>query len=695
MHVRRAFLSAVLVCLGFFALVTVAAASSATSPELRLPAIAASSSAAIEDTWRSVTSPVTRALVAIALTDPNNGWAVGDGVILRLRDGVWSVATSPTHALLTSIALSDIDNGWAVGTDGTILHLTNGVWQDASLVNYYDILYDVALSGPNDGWATTRWGSIVRLSHGVWSVTPTPTNHQWYTVAARASDDAWLAGQFAVIGRLSGERCLWSGEPASSTHDFSSIALSGPDTGWIVGSQGITVRLENGTCREVTSPTAMTLTRVALTDSDNGWAVGYNGTIIQLKQGVWSKAASPTTQSLSGVAVSGADAWAVGYGGVILHRGGSVVSGRVTTAGNGPLAGVTVMDEQGHSAVTDADGQYTLRELEGGEHTLIAALPGYVFTPASHTIVVPPGASSLDFVANQARTVSLPYIALASRPDQPPGVWRPASSPTRNDLNAIALSSPNEGWAVGQFGTILRLHEGEWSEAVVRTRISATLNAIALSGPNDGWAVGEHGAMVQLSNGVWDQGPALTIFGLYAVVLNDANNGWATTSVGDILRLTDGAWSKVDNPDFWRPYALALSGPEDGWATQLDSTLLKLRHGHWSQATDFYPNAGQLRAIALSGSDDGWAVGDGIVRLQQGVWTFASYRTGLAAIALTGPDEGWAVGYSAILRLHRGVWSETENPPSDFLNGVAFNGTDHGWAVGRKGIIYRYAVPAP
>lgn len=70
----------------------------------------------------------------------------------------------------------------------------------------------------------------------------------------------------------------------------------------------------------------------------------------------------------------------------------------VVTAAAGPLAGVTVSNGAGDSAVTDAQGRYELA-LPEGAHTLTPALAGYAFEPPSREVNVPPDLEGVDFTA--------------------------------------------------------------------------------------------------------------------------------------------------------------------------------------------------------------------------------------------------------------------------------------------------------
>jgi hypothetical protein len=86
------------------------------------------------------------------------------------------------------------------------------------------------------------------------------------------------------------------------------------------------------------------------------------------------------------------------------------ISGRVTTSQGAGVAGVTVSAGGGASAVTAANGVYTITNLITGTYTLVPSKSGYIFSPPSRVVTVPPNKTGADFTASGQYRTYLPLI---------------------------------------------------------------------------------------------------------------------------------------------------------------------------------------------------------------------------------------------------------------------------------------------
>jgi len=89
-----------------------------------------------------------------------------------------------------------------------------------------------------------------------------------------------------------------------------------------------------------------------------------------------------------------------------LALGTTSISGRMIDGAGAPISGMTINATSGHSAVTSADGSYTIADLPPGAYTLTPG-DGYFWTPETRVVTAPPDATGQDFVGrNIYKTVT-------------------------------------------------------------------------------------------------------------------------------------------------------------------------------------------------------------------------------------------------------------------------------------------------
>lgn len=80
-----------------------------------------------------------------------------------------------------------------------------------------------------------------------------------------------------------------------------------------------------------------------------------------------------------------------------LYQQGYSISGQIKDANGNPIAGVQLSSNSGKDTVTDANGFYNITRLIAGTHTVTPMKLGYIFSPATRDLAVPPNAVEQNF----------------------------------------------------------------------------------------------------------------------------------------------------------------------------------------------------------------------------------------------------------------------------------------------------------
>lgn len=150
--------------------------------------------------------------------------------------------------------------------------------------------------------------------------------------------------------------------------------------------------------------------------------------------------------------------------------------------------------------------------------------------------------------------------------------WQPRRSGTREHLLDVYAASPSQACAVGAFGTVTvsadtgatwHAVKVPWDKLLSRFTkeygvIEPSLNAVYFSSPRIGFAVGEFGTIVRTSDGgsTWQAQAYGTLDTpqLVGVAFLDERSGWALSQDGSVLKTTDSGkhWSGGSSSDLAR-----------------------------------------------------------------------------------------------------------------------------------------------
>jgi hypothetical protein len=548
---------------------------------------------------------------------------------------------------LNSVFMLSPTSGWAVGDSGTIMSWNGHEWslvQSPTTVNLYSVLFPDT-SNPNDGWIV---GQTDTFTAGVF-----PTILHWDGVAWVRLDTSdglsWAGGQ---VGDL------WS------------LSFLSPSDGWAVGAPGIVAPVTNivhwsgmwgaggSWTWKKSSDVASTFYSVQVRSNTatpvGGYAVGgifgVSGAIQYWDGANWNvySGSVPSAALRSISMLSSIDAWAVGDPPVATPTNPTIIRLSGTTWG-GPMS----------VSALGIRNLYSILALDTNNAIAVGTLGGVGGTD----------------------------IIRFTTPS-----WTPVSSPATVDLFSICrVPGSSDIWAVGLGGTILRNMAGTWR--VLTSPVGAgnmavpppvpppNLESVHFTASNDGWAVGDSGTIMKYDGTTWSiyQTGPIVPNNLYSVFTISPIDGWAVGANGAILRLTGSGWGVVaqcPGPTCLQPGVVLRSVFEfpsgEAWAvgdasaggTGPATILHWVPPGPWSQVPSNTANTVNLNSVFfLADGSEGWAVGNPatlgtstvIDHWKSGVWTVVSYNPPFAGnlaldsvvIVNNNPSNVWITGTSS------------------------------------------------
>ncbi len=264
---------------------------------------------------------------------------------------------------------------------------------------------------------------------------------------------------------------------------------------------------------------------------------------------------------------------------------------------------------------------------------------------------------------------------------------QPSISLIASRLETIVMISANEGWVVGDNGTILHFDKGKWTR--VNSPTTEFITSIAMNSASDGWAVGKGGVILHYIGGRWAlvQSPTTNI--LYGIAFPSANDGWSIGDGGTILHYIGREWVLVQSPTTEYLGAIAMVSSSEGWAVGGGGTILHYKGGKWMLVQS--PTNALLTSVKMFSASEGWAVGwnsagkGTILHYTSGKWTLiqSPSATLLGDVAIVATNNVWVVGRDgSILHFDGNSWTQVTSPTNAFLSSIIMVSPDEGWAVG-------------
>ena len=246
-----------------------------------------------------------------------------------------------------------------------------------------------------------------------------------------------------------------------------------------------------------------------------------------------------------------------------------------------------------------------------------------------------------------------------------PGLIRGTGLPKGVEISMLALTGPDEGWAIG---------------AVI---------------PNAVTSVAERSMLLRYSAGSWTQvGP--TLYGVYlgGISMLSPSEGWVMGGDGGggsvLLHIQHGAWRQVSLPaadPHGAPQIVAMRTPNEGWMALANpkgikgiatASLLHYSGGAWSPVRT---SLEYITGIAPVADGEAWVIGwntdstSSLVHVQGGKATVELTSPGNSAFSrlrMFAPNDIWIEG-----AMHASTNADIDDAPLDYhFDGAAWSNVD-------------------
>ncbi|MCL5036593.1 MAG: YCF48-related protein [Chloroflexi bacterium] len=239
----------------------------------------------VDGTWNYTGLTPNVTLLDIKMVSTTAGWAVGyfntDGYVYNTTNGtVWNQQNIIAGSPLRGVSFADVNNGWAVGDGGIIRHTLNGgtAWSNQVSPTTQN-LRGVSFVDANNGWAVGDNGTIIRTSNGTdWAVEASGTAEPLFSIFMNSTTDGWAVGSNGAVLYYTGG--AWNASQVGGA-PFKTVFFLNPNQGWIAGAGGVLYYTGDGgvTWTAESTGTAQTINSVFFVTRNEGWAAAYGGTI--------------------------------------------------------------------------------------------------------------------------------------------------------------------------------------------------------------------------------------------------------------------------------------------------------------------------------------------------------------------------------------------------------------------------------
>lgn len=511
--------------------------------------------------------------------------------------------------------------------------------------------------------------------------TPLPQGFDLNAVWGTTESDLWLVGYGGTI--LHWQDGAITQVKSSTTANLHSIWGSGPRDIWIVGDKGTLLHSDGGCFSPVASGTGVLLRSVFGVAPDDIWAVGDRGTMLHYDGKSWLPIDSLGSGTLVSVWGSSArDFWFVDQNpsSVLRFDGQRLTRTPVpkylyAVSGSGPNDVWFVGKGLPSTALAWRFDGSSYQEIK------------FPASEASKGLAAVSVRGASDVLAAGDNGALLKYDG---------ATWTPvpgSKSEVGAHYNGLWRGSGTSARLVGVSGFIGRVDGSGLTKVSQDLTGGSTLQAIWASGPNDLWAVGRNGVILR-----WD---GRSVVRHHSGVTDDLRAVWGSTpddvwAVGGVssgpltscvLHWDGSSWSKVSHTPAQQLATVWGSSSKDVWIGGVGGAMF-----HWDGSTLSPVTTGttfEYRALSGTGTDAVWSLRyDGFIHRYDGT-SWAPIASPMPPITLTslwagGPSDLWLGGFGGFLSHFDGTsWKQEPDSPELGGNIVALWGSKRTdvWAV--------------
>ncbi|MCU0467800.1 MAG: YCF48-related protein [Arcicella sp.] len=250
----------------------------------------------------------------------------------------------------------------------------------------------------------------------------------------------------------------------------------------------------------------------------------------------------------------------------------------------------------------------------------------------------------------------------------------------------IFFLNANEGWALGDYSTLIKTIDGgnTWTDVNLGLSGGYFNNSIFFIDSKTGWIVGDSDYVYRTTDGgkTWSKvkviaEPYINNYGYINyknIVFQDNKKGWIVCSNGILLNTIDGGitWNKQDLGLQETLYNIVFIDELTGFVVGSSGTYMNTIDGGKTWTKQYLGTLYTFRDIVFADLQNGWIIGDGGTALKTTdggkTWLGQNSNTvnNLRSVAFTDSKNGVAVGdYGTVVKTNDGgkTWIKNTNFP--------------------------------